>query len=145
MEIIFDLIPRLSTHSQQAVKALIRQLCENEGINPPSESAPALQASEEGIPLWQASLVCQSYSTSSIRLYTHYVRRLLDQYPVPTPLSIEKHLSEQLLRRASATAVKNELKARASPAIWCSCTRVMCHVSQPMLLESGWGCSFKSS
>ncbi len=77
MENFFELIPSLSPQSQELVKTMIRQLCENEGINLPREPALGLQTLEEGLPLWESWLVGQSYSKGSVRLYTYYVSRFL--------------------------------------------------------------------
>ena len=114
MEKFFELIPSLSPQSQQLVKAMIRQLCENEGINLPREPALGLQTLEEGLPLWESWLVGQSYSKGSVRLYTYYVGHLLRRDTAPTPLSVQKRLSNQLLRGISPTAVKSEFKALKS-------------------------------
>ena len=111
---IFDFIERLSPASQEIVRAVVRQLCENEDINIPLEAAPGLQTVSEGIPLWEASLVSQSYSPASISLYSYYVRRFLQVQASPTPLSIQQYLSTQLLSGTSPTAAKNELKALKS-------------------------------
>ncbi len=114
MDKIFELVDSLSLQGQQSMKALLRHLYEIEGINVPLDPAIGLQTLEEGIPLWEASLVRQSYSPGSIRLYTHYVRRLLRCDPGPTSLSIERHLANAILKGESPTAVKNELKALKS-------------------------------
>lgn len=110
MEKTFELIPSLSVPSQRLVKALVKQLCENEGINVPLTPALGLQTLAEGIPMWEASLV-GSYSPQSIRLYKHYVTHLLVDDPAPTSLSIQSHLADRLLNNASPAAVRNELKA----------------------------------
>ena len=108
---VIDLIPNLSPQSQQTVAVLVRQLCENEGIHVPLGPAPGLQTLEEGIPLWEASLINQTYSPGTIRIYTYYVRRFLTDDPRPTSLSISKTLADELVSGTSPTAVKNELKA----------------------------------
>lgn len=113
MENFFELISSISPQSRQLVRTLVRQLCENEGINVPLESAPGLQSLEEGIPLWEAWMVPQ-YRPASIRLYSHYIRRLLSEDPRPMSLSIQQRQAAQLLKGASPTAVKNELKALKS-------------------------------
>ena len=46
----------LSPPSQEAVRALIRQLCENEGITPPGTAAPGLKTLEEGV---ERKLICK--------------------------------------------------------------------------------------
>lgn len=112
-ERIFDLIPNLSPQSRELVKALVKQLCQNEGINVPLDPAIGLQTLEEGIPLWEASLV-GAYAPGSIRLYTHYVRHILSLDPAPTALSIQQHLASELLNGMSPTAVRSELKALKS-------------------------------
>lgn len=113
MEKIFELVDHLPMPSREVVKALIRQLCENEGINVPLEPAAGLQSLEEGIPLWEAWMVSQ-YAPSSRRVYTYYVRHFLSEDPRPTFLSIQQRQSAELLKGASPTAVKNELKALKS-------------------------------
>ena len=113
MEKFFELVEHLSMPSREAVKVLIRQLCKNEGISVPLEAAPGLQSLKDGIPLWEAWMVSQ-YRPASIRLYSHYVRHFLSEDPRPTSLSIQQRQAAKLLRGASPTAVKNELKALKS-------------------------------
>lgn len=113
MKAILELVEHLSAPSQEVVSALVKQLCENEGMIVPTEAAPGLQTLEEGIPLWEAWMVSQ-YSPGSARLYTHYVRRLLVEDPAPTSLSIQQRQAAQLIRGISPTAVKSELKALKS-------------------------------
>lgn len=113
MKGILEFVEHLSAPSREVVKALIRQLCENEGINVPSEAAPGLQNLEEGIPLWETWMMSQ-YSPGSARLYSHYVRRLIAEDPAPTSLSIQQRQASQLIRGTSATAVKSEMKALKS-------------------------------
>lgn len=76
----------------------------------PPDQGPTLKTLEEGVPLWEALMVPQ-YRPGSIRLYTHYLRRLLSEDPRPMALSIQKRQATKLRRGASPTAVKNELKA----------------------------------
>lgn len=113
MKGILEYAEHLSAPSQEALRALVKQLCENEGINVPSEAAPGLQILEEGIPLWEAWMVSQ-YMPRSASLYTYYVRRVLAEDPAPTSLSIQQRQAAQLVRGISPTAVKSELKALKS-------------------------------
>ena len=77
MEKILGIIEHLSPQSRETIKALTRQLCEIENINVPLEPAQGLQALAEGVPLWEAWLVGQSFSQRSVELYTYYVNRHL--------------------------------------------------------------------
>jgi len=113
MDKLFESIDYLSPQSQQVVKGLVRQLCENEGVNTPPEMAPGLQTLEEGIPLWTSWMITH-YRPSTIKLYTHYVRSLIKDSQRPTTLSIQQHQAAELLEGVGAAAVKNELKAIAS-------------------------------
>ena len=110
MEKLFESIDHLTPQSQQAVRVLVRQLCENEGINIPPDQGAHMRDLMEGITLWEAWMVPQC-QPGTIRLYKRYIKLLLTYDPKPTAFSIQQRQAAELLGGMSATAVKNEYKA----------------------------------
>ncbi|MBA7657270.1 Tyrosine recombinase XerC [subsurface metagenome] len=114
MDQVFELIPSLSCQGQLAVTALVRQLCENEGVDVPHGALSLrLPTLAEGVPMWEAWMVSQ-YRPGTARLYAYCVCRILAADPSPTSLSIQQHQASQLIKGISATAVKSDLKALKS-------------------------------
>lgn len=111
---VMAVVEDLSPPSQEAVRALIKQLCENEGLNYPHAAAPGLQTLEEGLPHWKYHLIGQGYSPGTIRMYTGYTQKFLDAGIAPHPLSTQQYLAAHLINGISAAAVKNELKSLKS-------------------------------
>jgi site-specific recombinase XerD len=114
MKDMMAVVDGLSPPSQEAVRALIKQLCENEGINYPHAAAPGLQTLDEGLSYWNSHLIGQGYSPRSIKVYRFYIDKFLDAGIAPNALSVQQYLAEHLMSGISAAAVKNELKALKS-------------------------------
>ncbi len=78
-----------------------------------SGSQSLLSSPSEGIEDWQNALRLQGLSEGTIELYSRTVRKVLAQYPSPTPQNIRNYLSERL-KSVSPTKVRNDQKALRS-------------------------------
>lgn len=114
MRSVLEAVQSLSPASQQAVRALVRQLCENEGVVLPSGDAPRLESLAEGIEPWIAYLVSQGFSPRSVKLYVSCVNGFLRCGLSATALDIQRYLAHLRSGGMSVAGVKNQLKSLKS-------------------------------
>jgi site-specific recombinase XerD len=78
-----------------------------------SGSQSLLGSPGEGMEDWQNALRLQGLSEGTVNLYSRTVKRVLAQYPSPTPRDIRNYLSERL-KEVSPTKVRNDQKSLRS-------------------------------
>jgi integrase/recombinase XerD len=66
-----------------------------------------------GVPDWQSELKLRGLAEGTIELYSRTVRKLIEQYPVPTNREVRAYLAERL-KVVTPTKVRNDQKALRS-------------------------------
>lgn len=109
-----DTIDQLSPRSQQLLLTMFEQLAENEGIAFSSNHHPPFAELAAAIPLWEDALSSDNYSDRTIQTYTYWVRKILNEVPEPTYLTLTHYLAEQRKKELAANTRKMMTKGLKS-------------------------------
>jgi len=100
----------LSPDNRRLVEMMTHKLLELQGAQDHSVKSSGINLFEQ-VPLWLNSLLSQGRSPATLSLYHHYVKKLLEAYPNPTPILIDAHLAFKSGSGVSTQTIANNIFA----------------------------------
>ena len=114
VEELKQLLEHLSPHSQQLLLIMAKELAASEGIPVSPNRPPAFTDLHMAIPLWEDDLSSKEFSDRTIQTYSYWLKKILNDIPEPTYLSLIHYLAEQRKRQIAANTRKMMTKALKS-------------------------------
>ena len=106
-----DILRRLSPDRQGLVSLLVEQLASAQGLTAEAVGYPRPL---DCIDMWVTKLRSELRSERTIEMYRYLAGQFLGEYPDPTRLEVQQHLTERLDGGRSPAFVENVRKALAS-------------------------------